>query len=612
MSNKYYVSADIGNDSNDGSEMSPYKTIQCAANIAKPGDTILVQPGIYRERVSPQTGGTSNILPITYKSIVPRGAIIRGSTSWQPSKKYTINSGTIYYDTLHPDLFPDKSAVDGGNPFTVRSCVTPYGRNGAPEYLSADTKAQSDPNMIYNLGQVFVNDVMYIQCPYKNEMESKTKTWFYDISKNELYVNLEQSLSESNIEITNQRRVFAPHVRGLKYIIVDGFVIERCGNNYPNQFWLTKENQQAGAIGTRSGKFWTIQNNIIRYANGVGIDWGNEGSASQDLEIGFNGNAAGSYGHVIKNNVICDNGAAGTAAYMAKNVVFTCNIVERNNNLLFYGKRRWESAGMKVHCPTNYIIANNIIRENYGHGIWCDQGAGLNSIIKNNIIVNNLASGINYEIGSSTTGKVLNNIFDDNEYNIYFVTSGGVLVAHNMFLSSKKTDIYTNIFNRTSDKWDSLNIEIYYNVFINSPCFLKLTQNAQNASRYMNFNHYNTLPDQCVFSYMQPDIKKTQSLCMADWNTIWQSSNMMNRDEMSCCNNNLSDYILDRVSYNSYRLQNTNKQKPSSFIYVKNGNIIDDYFGNDWSTDTSGNCIAGPFNLCEYDKPYIALEQCCV
>ena len=28
----------------------------------------------------------------------------------------------------------------------------------------------SDPNMVYTLGQVFVNDIMYKQCPYKEEM----------------------------------------------------------------------------------------------------------------------------------------------------------------------------------------------------------------------------------------------------------------------------------------------------------------------------------------------------------------------------------------------------------------------------------------------------------
>ena len=92
--------------------------------------------------------------------------------------------------------------------------------------------------------------------------------------------------------------------RGLKYIFVDGFTFERCANQYPNKFWNIKENQQAGAVGTRSGKYWCIKNNIIRFANSIGIDWGNEGKTSQDLEIGSNGKAGGTYKNIIQNNII--------------------------------------------------------------------------------------------------------------------------------------------------------------------------------------------------------------------------------------------------------------------------------------------------------------------
>ena len=114
----------------------------------------------------------------------------------------------------------------------------------------------------------------------------------------------------------------------MRKITVDGFVFERCGNQYPNRFWTVRSNQQAGAVGTRCGKFWIIKNNIIRFANGVGIDWGNEGGSKQDLELGKNGLAKGSYGHKIFNNIICDNGAAGTAAFMANSFEFTKNLVD--------------------------------------------------------------------------------------------------------------------------------------------------------------------------------------------------------------------------------------------------------------------------------------------
>ena len=583
----YYVSTD-GSDVNSGTIDNPFRTIQRASNTAKPGDTILVQPGIYRERVSPPIGGSSSSLPITYKSVVPQAAIIRGSIPWKPKSSYPLKSSVVYVSPLLDTDFTDTSAIDGANPFKVPFCVTPYGRNGAPEALNKEPN--SDPNMVYSLGQVFVNDIMYVQCPYKTEMEKEPKTWYYDMSNNQLYVNVLPDITEPVIEITNQRRLFAPHKRGLKNIIVDGFILERCGNNYPNKFWSVAVCQQAGAIGTRCGKFWTIQNNIIRYATGVGIDWGNEGGADQDLENGSNGKAQGTNGHVIQNNIISDNGAAGTASFMCKNFMFSGNTVERNNNLKFYGKRRWESAGVKIHCPTNAIIANNLIRNNYCHGIWSDQGAGVNSSFKNNIIIENQGCGINFEIGFTTSGKVLNNIFDKNEYSITLVTSGGVLIAHNLFLSSTKADIYTHLFNRTTDKWDSLNVEILYNIFVKSPQYLQLTVPLEGvASRYMNYNQYNGTAQQEKFQLISIDGKTKKNMTLQKWQDTWSAYNSENNfDDKSYLS--VVDGQLEEKDPGVYSV--TMNSMPLLIPYIARTDIVDDYFLKNWSGD---NCIAGPF-----------------
>ena len=56
----YYVSTS-GSDSADGQSLSsPFKTIQQAANVAEPGDTVLVRGGTYRETVTPAHSGTSS------------------------------------------------------------------------------------------------------------------------------------------------------------------------------------------------------------------------------------------------------------------------------------------------------------------------------------------------------------------------------------------------------------------------------------------------------------------------------------------------------------------------------------------------------------------------
>lgn len=540
--NTYYVCINTGNNDNNGSETKPFKTIQHAANLAKAGDNIFVQPGIYRERVAPMKSGSYN-KPIIFRSVEKHKAIIRGSIVWKPSNiDNNIATGPL---DIHD--FTDSSHVDGPNPFFIPMCVTPFTREGLPE-----TKIKGlngDPNMIYCLGQVFVNDQLYKQCPYKIEMETTEKSWYYDKTNNVLYIN---NVNEKDtIEITNQRRLFAPHKRNLKYIIVDGFTFERCGNQYPNRFWAVKENQQAGAVGTRSGKFWTIKNNVIRYANGIGVDWGNEGGQKQDLEFGENGLAQGSYKNIIKNNIICDNGAAGTAAFMANTFEFTHNTVERNNNLFFNGKQRWESAGVKMHRPKNSIISHNIVRNNYCHGIWSDEGAGKNSLFKNNIIINNEKSGIDFEIGRNTTGKVVNNIFYNNECGVRFATSGGVLVAHNLFLQSKKCDIKTIIFKR-KDKWDSLNVEIFYNLFVGSPRFIEFTPPNDTpkyiASRFLNYNTYFMEENDEKFQ-MKYDYKTIINMNLSQWQNLFSEFNEKHGDENSVISKNNTIQFIDSDKY---------------------------------------------------------------
>ena len=154
--------------------------------------------------------------------------------------------------------------------------------------------------------------------------------------------------------------------------------------------------------------------------------------------------------------------------------------------LVFYGQARDVIASYKS-------ISENIIYHNYCHGIWSDQGAGTGSIFQKNFIYENEGCGINFEIGSGTSGIVDKNIFWNNESGVSFVTSGGVTVKNNVFLGSSVADIITTIFNRTTDKWDSLNINIFNNLFSgNSPQFLQLSTSSSTipSSRFLNNNIY--------------------------------------------------------------------------------------------------------------------------
>ena len=56
---QYYVNAQTRR-SGDGTKERPFKTISEAAALAKPGDEVLVFPGLYREYVDPKHAGTED------------------------------------------------------------------------------------------------------------------------------------------------------------------------------------------------------------------------------------------------------------------------------------------------------------------------------------------------------------------------------------------------------------------------------------------------------------------------------------------------------------------------------------------------------------------------
>ena len=81
---RYYVDVNAG-EAGDGSWQTPFRSIQRAAELARPGDEILVAPGTYREYVDPAFGGTADS-PIVYRAQVPGKAVISGAEvvdSWQ-------------------------------------------------------------------------------------------------------------------------------------------------------------------------------------------------------------------------------------------------------------------------------------------------------------------------------------------------------------------------------------------------------------------------------------------------------------------------------------------------------------------------------------------------
>ena len=94
----FYVDINAGRDGNGSREM-PFRRINDAARIAKPGDEVWVAPGVYREYVNPVNAGREDAR-IIYRSTEMKGAVITGAeelTGWKKVKGTTwtvrVNNG---------------------------------------------------------------------------------------------------------------------------------------------------------------------------------------------------------------------------------------------------------------------------------------------------------------------------------------------------------------------------------------------------------------------------------------------------------------------------------------------------------------------------------------
>lgn len=427
-----------GDDSAAGSADHPFKTISRAAQAAMPGDTVLVRAGVYRERVSPPRGGATG-KPIVYRAVRGDRVFVKGSMLWRPG--WRDEGGGVYSAVPADELFDDRSPeyVDHHNPFKVRLASTPWGQQGLSEAILRDAGedriGNCDESIAYTCGQVFVNKQRYLEVPVKGELAAEC--WWYEPGEGRVFVHFgKKKPMQQTIELTTRRRIFAPIRRGLGHIVVEGFIFEHSGNQYPTNFWKIDANAQKGAVGTEAGHHWVIRRNVIRHAKTFALDVGmvdRHGAPLKPRDV------------LVEENYILDNGSAGILSNGSERLVIRGNVILRNNQLRFIGIKRWEQAGVKCHSFDEGLIEGNYIASNYKtYGIWLDNQF-LDCRVTRNIIRDNGRAGVFLEMSDYGFDSLLidhNIVLDNHENAIYIHDASGATFVHNILANTRSTKGY--------------------------------------------------------------------------------------------------------------------------------------------------------------------------
>ena len=409
----------------DGTVAKPFKTINQAVEMAYAGDTIYVKEGTYRERVVPIRSGEDG-KPIVFYGEPGKKVTIKGSDVWNP--KWKTEGNGIFSAVPNESMFNDipSDYPDSHNPFYVNLASTPYERQGKRE---VERGWEGDSTLVYTCGQVFVNGKQFLEVPFKKELQGES--WHYEPSTGRIFIHFgKRKPTRQKVEISTRRRIFAPVKRNLGYIVVEGFLMEHCGNQYPTNFWINDIWAQKGALGIQAGHHWVIRRNVIRHVKTFAIDAGH---------VDLNGKKYEAHDNIIEENYIIENGSAGILSNSSERMIIRNNVLLRNNTMLFWGLKRWEQAAIKCHHAKDGFIHNNYIADNYlTYGVWLDNHFP-DSRVSRNVIIGNGKSGIFLEMSDYGFDRLFvdNNIIIGNKQNpIYCHDVSGATIMHNLLANT--------------------------------------------------------------------------------------------------------------------------------------------------------------------------------
>ncbi len=456
-----YVNGNAGKEGN-GSKETPFRHINDAAKIAKPGDEVLVAPGIYREYVDPVNAGREDAR-IIYKSEKPLGAVITGA---EEAKDWSHYEGNVWMLRVNNGVFGIY------NPYTTFI--------GGDWYFAP---------VVRHTGAVYLNDRQLYEAEtleecikgevYKPSWEPEWSVykWFTKQDGNDtvIYANFQgKNPNEEKVEINVRRNCFMPSKTGIGYITFSGFDVSKAATT-----WAPPAAYQDGMIGPHWSKGWIIEDCEISNSKCCGISLGKYYDEENDhyftvkhvkspTQMERDAVCRGQYhgwvkekvgSHIIRRCHIHHCEQTGIVGRMG--CVFSLiedNHIHHINNMQQLGGA--EISGIKLHAAIDVVMRRNHIHHST-MGIWCDwqaQGTRISqNLLHDNYSPENtpmaqgamMSQDIFIEVGHGPT-LVDNNIMLS-KASVRIATEG-VACVHNLILGA-----FTSVGGGTDNEVNGLN-----------------------------------------------------------------------------------------------------------------------------------------------------------
>lgn len=421
---KIYVNQAAGREGCGTREM-PFRWINDAARIARPGDEVIVAPGIYRESVDPIFAGEADAR-IVYRSQEPLGALITGAEeikNWEP---YQGNTWVCRVDNGVFGGYNPYTTIVGGDWY-----FAPLVRHTGAVYLNDRQLYETETLEECLRGEVYAPSW---------EPEWSVYKWYtcQEDHQTVIYANFQgKNPNEEKVEINVRRNCFMPSKTGVNYITFSGFRVSKAATT-----WAPPAAYQDGMIGPHWSKGWIIEDCDISGSKCCGISLGKYLDPENDhyftrkhvkspTQMERDAVCRGQYhgwlkekvgGHIVRRCKIHHCEQTGIVGRMG--AVFSLiedNEIYNINNMQQLGGA--EIAGIKLHAAIDVVMRRNHIHH-CTMGIWCDWQAQGTRISQNLLHDNNPPESVS----SAKGGMMSQDVFVE-------VSHGPTLIDNNIMLS---------------------------------------------------------------------------------------------------------------------------------------------------------------------------------